>query len=285
MFKTMKCTRVEKFLPLYTAGDLTGSTRCRRAVEQHLATCEPCRRAALEYQESRELFRAAALSTDFDDAFYEELRSSVLARIRRDRWRLTPPSAFPGRFGARFAYAASLVLLALAAALALHAYMRRTPEGGARQNVIADAKREQSPAPPMSESSPAARPRSGDVQTPRPLVESARGTTGKARRAAKSSFPQPGANDESAQNGSPARSQTTSRMLATNARKPLVPATAATARKRIAEMAATVNSSNGVSGGTTAQPGVSRIEIQTSDPNIRIIWLSPGTEDTAGTLK
>jgi hypothetical protein len=43
---------------------------------------------------------------------------------------------------------------------------------------------------------------------------------------------------------------------------------------------------DGISGATTAaQPGVSRIEIQTSDPNIRIIWLSPGTEDPAGTLK
>ena len=30
--------------------------------------------------------------------------------------------------------------------------------------------------------------------------------------------------------------------------------------------------------GTAAQPEVSRIEIQTSDPNIRIIWLSPKIE-------
>lgn len=281
MFKTMKCTRVEKFLPLYTAGDLKGSRR-RRAVEQHLAACALCRRAALEYQESREMFRAAALSTDFDDAFYEELRSSVLARIRRDRGRLAPPSAFPGRFGARFSYAASLVLLALVAALALHAYMRRTPEGGARQNAIADAKRAQPPAPALTESSAPARPRSGDVQTPRPFGESARETTGKRRRAAESSFPQPGANAERARNGSAARLRMTGRTPATDARKPLVPATAATARKGVAEMAAT---GVGVSAGTIARPGVSRIEIQTSDPNIRIIWLSPDTGDPAGTLK
>lgn len=284
MFKTMRCTRVEKFLPLYTAGDLTGGRR-RRAVEQHLATCEACRRAALEYQESRELFRAAAaLSTDFDGAFYEELRSSVLARIRHDRT-LAPPSAFTGRFGARLVYAASLVSLALAAALALDAYMRRTPEGGARQNVFADAKRVQPPTPALLESSDAARPRSDDVPTPRPSGEFARGTTGKARRAAKSSFTQRGVNIESAQNGSPARLRMTSRTPATtNARDTLAPTTAvASVRGSVAEMAAA--GEGGRSGVTTAQAGVSRIEIQTSDPNIRIIWLSPATEDPAGTLQ
>jgi hypothetical protein len=275
----MKCARVEKFLPLYAAGDLAGGRR-GRAIEKHLAACAQCRRTALEYQESRELFRAAALSPDFDGAFYDELRSSVLARIKRDRT-LAPPSAFPKLFGARLAYAASLALLVIAAALALSAYMRRTPEDGARQNVLAGAKTERAATPTMRESFVAARPRSDDVQAPRPVVESARGTTGAARRATKFSSLKPDANIERAQNGSATRLHLMSRTPAAVARNTHAPTAAATARSSVGETAAARD------GGevTIAQPGVSRIEIQTSDPNIRIIWLSPDTKDPAGTLK
>jgi hypothetical protein len=280
----MKCTRVEKFLPLYAAGDLTGRRR-ERAVEQHLAACAPCRRAAAEYQASRELFRAAALSPDFDGAFYEELRSSVLARIKRDRT-LAPPSGFSKLFAARFAYAASLALLLLVAALALHSYTRRTPEDDARQKMIAAANRER-PATAATIETPAETRTQSDVRpTTRPFEESARRTTNRSeRRASKSSLSEPGGNIESARNGSLPSLNTTPRTPSTARRNPLAPTVAAivaTTRKNAGEMAAT---RGGVDGATAAQPEVSRIEIQTSDPNIRIIWLSPQTGDTARPLK
>ncbi|MCA1564518.1 MAG: zf-HC2 domain-containing protein [Acidobacteria bacterium] len=280
----MKCIRVEKFLPLYAAGDLTGRRR-ERAVEKHLATCEPCRRAAAEYQASRELFRAAALSPDFDGAFYEELRNSVLARIRRDRT-LAPPSGFSRLFNARLAYAASLALLLVAAALALHNYSRRAPEDGARQKMIADANRER-PATPAAIKTPAeTRTQSGERPAPRPSDEPARAATGRERRAAKSSLSKPGGNIENARKGSPPSLNTMARTPSNARRNPLAPAVAAVAaaRGKAGEIAATSGGGGG-DGGTAPQPEVSRIEIQTSDPNIRIIWLSPHAEDAARPLK
>jgi hypothetical protein len=276
----MKCTRVEKFLPLYAAGDLTGRRR-ERAVEQHLAACESCRRAAAEYRASRELFRAAALSPDFDGAFYEELRNSVLARIRRDRT-LAPPSGFSRLFNARFAYAASLALLLVAATLALHSYTRRTPEDGARQKMIAGANRERPAAPAAIKTQAETRTQNDERPAPRPFEEHARRTTGRQRRTAKSSLSSPGGNIENARDSSPPGLNTTTRTASNARRNPLAPWVAAVAaRGNGGEIAAT----GGGDGGTAAQPEVSRIEIQTSDPNIRIIWLSPGAEDAARPLK
>jgi hypothetical protein len=73
----------------------------------------------------------------------------------------------------------------------------------------------------------------------------------------------------------------TSRTPSTVRRNPLAPVSGATERANAQEIATT----NGSGGEMNAQPEVSRIEIQTSDPNIRIIWLTPATETPAQPLK
>jgi len=65
-------------------------------------------------------------------------------------------------------------------------------------------------------------------------------------------------------------------------RNPLAPDTGGTKQATSPQELATGSSGGG--GAATAQTEVSRIEIQTSDPNIRIIWLSPVT-DSASPLK
>lgn len=276
MFKTMNCTRVEKFLPLYVADDLTGRRR-KRAVENHLAACERCHRAAAEYHASRELFRASALPSDFDDAFYEEIRNSVLARVASDRT-LAPPRALPGIFDMRLAYAASLALLFVVAALSLHSYMRRAPEEGARPKTIANAKHERPAIPATIKTQPASRPDANDRQTP----PTAREATGAERRAKSKSSPQvPRENIERAGNKATTVAPGERRTPLHGGRNPRAPIVAATARANVVEMAA---ATTGL-GETNTRPEVSRIEIQTSDPNIRIIWLSPVAEDAARPLK
>ena len=280
----MKCTRVEKFLPLYVASDLAG--RRERAVENHLAACEKCRLAAVAYRASRELFHAAALSPDFDGAFYEELRSSVLARITRDRRRPAPPRGFFTLFDARLAYAASLVLFFIAAALALHSYTRGASEEGAQQQqqLIAATNRGRTATPAMSETPPSAQPGDDKRPTPRPAHESARGASSNARRgAAKSSLPAARVHIERARNEAQPGLPSTSHAPYQVKRNPHATVIAATLTTRAAEeMAATLA---GVRIGTSAPRGVSRIEMQTSDPNIRIIWLAPETEAPARPLK
>ena len=288
----MKCTRVEKFLPLHVAGDLAGRRR-RRAVEQHLAACARCRLAAAEYHASRELFRAAALSPDFDDAFYEEIRNSVLARIRHDRT-LAPPSGFFRLFDTRLAYAASLSLLLVVAALALHAYTRRTSVDGTARKMIAHANREglTTPAPIMP--SPPARPGSGGTSTsPRALDEAARETTASERRALKSTLPGTRTHVERARDEArpslPPTGHTPSH-AGINRPAPAVAAVVTTAQALLKEPVATaqtVATKSAVAGGvvTDTQPEVSRIEIQTADPDIRIIWLLPAAGDATQPLK
>ncbi|MDQ1524225.1 MAG: hypothetical protein QOE47_2149 [Pyrinomonadaceae bacterium] len=288
----MKCTRVEKFLPLHVAGDLAGRRRAR-AVERHLAACDRCRHAADGYHASRELLRAATLPEEFDDAFYEEIRSNVLARITRDRrpWLAPPaPRRAPALFAARYAYAASLALLCVAAALALHSYMRRMSEDDIRQRMIATVNDERptptatlSKTPTAIKTPQATRPDGDDrITLPRPLKEFARGTTNAGRRAVKSSM-KSDAKVENARNGSSPGLHMTSRAPSTAVRNPTTMVAAATAQAN-AEASAATGASNS-SEQATAAPEVSRIEIQTSDPNIRIIWLSPVAEETARPLK
>lgn len=250
----MKCTRAEKFLPLYVAGDLAGRRTARR-VASHLATCERCRAVAEEYDASRNLVCAVAtLPPDFDGAFYEELRRSVLAEIKRERPRLAPPApaGFASLFNtARFAYAASLVLIiAAVAALSLYSYLGRKSEDAARpQNVIADVNRERTGTPSA---------------TATPL--STQAPTGGARQTVRQR-----------------RVDLLKHTPAHAKRNPPAPEIVAAPGEHAAEIAR--NSSGNSGGETTVAPEVSRIEIQTSDPNIRIIWLSPKPDAVAQPLK
>jgi hypothetical protein len=277
----MKCTRVEKFLLLYVAGDLAGRRRAR-AIEKHLAACEQCRLAASDYRASRELFRAATLSPDFDRAFYDEIRDSVLARIKSDRTLAPPaPFGFPRLFNARLAYAASLAVLIIVAALALHSYPRRTPEEGAQRKMIATANHAEPATPATINTAQPTRPRSDDLPTPSSFDERARATANKERRAPKSLLPTTRANTERARNEAQPRLSLAQSMPSRLARNPPMQTAAATARANAGEVAPAFVGA----GASDATPEVSRIEMQTSDPNIRIIWLSPAKEETARPLK
>ena len=279
MFKSMNCMRVEKFLPLHVAGDLTGGRR-RRAVERHLAACERCRRAAAEHQASLEMFRAATLPPDFDGAFYEEIRNSVLARIRRDHT-LAPPRALFRLANARLAYAASLALLVLAATLALHSYTRRAHEVGERQKMIAAVKPEQAATPAAIKTRPSSRPADDGRSSPRAFRESARGASDARRRSLGLSPPHTSANGEHARREAQQSRDAAHRAPSLARRNPLAPPPpdAATERAGATEIAGAGDVKN------AQQSEVSRIEIQTSDPNIRIIWLSPATEESARPLQ
>jgi hypothetical protein len=274
----MRCTRVEKFLPLYVAGDLAGR-RAGRRVTNHLATCERCRGAAEEYEASRNLLRVAAtLPPDFDGAFYEELRRSVLTEIKREHTRLAPPARIASLFNARFAYAASLAfLLAVVAALSLHSYVGRTSVDTAppQKHMIADTNHERSgttEATPVSTQA-----KEGGRQTLSPLVETTRENKKHGSQVAQLSSSQRRANNGRAQNETQRSVNSLKHTASYAKRNPLAPVVAATAENK--EQIASINVA------TDAVPEVSRIEIQTADPNIRIIWLSPKPDATEQPLK
>lgn len=244
----MSCGRAEKLMPLYAAGDLPAGRR-QRAVAAHVAGCASCAALAAEYRASREWARTSDDVPEFGEEFYERLRAGVLDRVNRDTRPAAPErpaSFFPAIFaGRRLAYAASLALATCALALAL--YLGRDDAGRPQRNDVAVA-------PPAGNSitpPPPAVPTPDAERQPTPDASPAGRQTAQPR--------------PKTAGGSFKRTPTLRRPPSDAARAPELTAAANDAARR------------GV-----AQPAlregpisVARIEIQTADPNIRIIWLAP----------
>ncbi|MBA3322873.1 MAG: zf-HC2 domain-containing protein, partial [Pyrinomonadaceae bacterium] len=126
MFSRTVCARTAKRLPLYLSSEL--KPRAAHTVAAHLEACENCRALASEYRTSQEWIKQAARQVDFADEFYEQLRQSVLTRIKEQN--LTPPASFfPAHFWQQrpaFA-AAALIVILLTAALAAQLVFRQLP--------------------------------------------------------------------------------------------------------------------------------------------------------------
>lgn len=289
----MRCTSVEKFLPLYVAGDLAGQ-RAERRVTNHLATCERCRGLATGYEASRNLVRdAATLPPDFDGAFYEELRSSVLAEIRRGGTRLAPPApraVFAAFFNARFAYAASLAfLIATLAALSLQSYKGRKFADDTRQNTLADANRERTVTPQATATPLPTGATSGERQTLSPINDRTREDENKGSQLANlPSSPKRRAKEDNVRNEAQRSVNLAEHTPSRAQQNPLAPIIAPPPQNTAVNATANAQEiarGGGDGGGATDAPEVSRIEMQTSDPNIRIIWLSPRPDAVVQPLK
>ena len=250
MLTSMTCGRARQLMPLYAAGDLAG-WRARR-VAAHVGGCDSCRRLAAEFAATREWARAASEPPEFGAEFYEGLRQSVLEEIRRDGRpagsRRSPLLAALG--GRRLAYAASFALALVACALAIHFHLRRatdapqSPLAAATPTNINEVPRPATtPARKAQEEPQPTTPRDDGQRRPRPKIQNAAGG-GSVRKGL--TLPRN------------AKRETAGRELiagATPEREPRRAAVAEAVRPKTGEVA--------------------RIEIQTADPNIRIIWLTP----------
>lgn len=76
----MNCDHVDELLPLYTGGDL--ETERWRLVETHLQSCARCARAAAEYAEVKQLWQEFE-PPQFSDAVYAGIRRQVLNEIEQ----------------------------------------------------------------------------------------------------------------------------------------------------------------------------------------------------------
>lgn len=116
-------THVLDQLPLWVEGDL--SPEAAAAVDRHLAGCPACREAADRLRQSQAWLREA-LASPFDAADQDQLRQTVMERIR------TEP--LPG--AARRA-ALTPALLAAAAVLVVAVLTWNRPQGKAAPNPVA----------------------------------------------------------------------------------------------------------------------------------------------------
>lgn len=76
----MNCECYEQPIALWIAGDLTPVQFIE--IEAHLNSCQECRRFADELRDSQKLLRAAALD-EFPEAMLADLRRSVMTEVRR----------------------------------------------------------------------------------------------------------------------------------------------------------------------------------------------------------
>jgi hypothetical protein len=272
----LACARARQLLTLHVAGDLP--TNATQAVARHLAACPSCRAEADAYAASRAWLQVGAQAV-FEDEFYDDMRAAVLRQIARRQTPAPPQRAalFAPLVGRRPVYAlASLALLALVAAATWFAFMQRANE--TPQPIAARA----TPPPVVAPTAPDAPPH---VLTP-PHDNVARETGGQRAQTGNG-------NDEASPHQRRAR------------RSPIAPAgaTASTPSRHVAQAGNThaaphdflppdlpnefmpheVEPPTAQPARVAARVEVARIEFQTADPNIRIIWLAPAPPDADAT--
>lgn len=132
----MNCTQVEKFLALYAGHDLSG--RREQAIATHLQTCTACAGAVADYREARELVRGLTPPAVSDDV-YSEIRNSVWRLIEGE----SKPSLFQSLavwFRPRFVWTAAVAALLITVSVAGVYFVAK--RSSTRPETIADKPKE-----------------------------------------------------------------------------------------------------------------------------------------------
>lgn len=252
--RTLNCKRAAGMISLYVAGDLRGAPE--REVATHLAACEACRRLAEKFSESSSLLTQACTPPEFGAEFYSGIRCAVLGGITRDRI-LSKPSLFRPRW----LYATAFAAIVIASGVVLQQFAgtgRETPPGLALAPTATDQ--------PTS--------RSSEVRSPRKL----HGLPGTLRAPSNKVLALANRHGSSRHfEGMRKPFALVTAQAARDSRTQIEPAVQASTRAvpNAAESVTLAGRPSSSSSGRASASQVSRIEIQTSDPNIRIIWLMP----------
>lgn len=239
----MRCTTIEKLLPLYVEGDIREGEASK--VQAHLSSCDMCRHVAEEFRVSQNLVHAYD-APEFDEEFYEQLRATVLTGINYVQ--PARPSFFETLrplFLKRQAVATACLLFLLTFGAFYGLLYRRLSNSSSYMVAIERGLGEINPGQfaPSPGDRNAAAPTGAIIEgNARPLSFNPRsGSRQKVR-----SGGQDNAQREESTSGNN-------------------DAATATAQARTGNSGAT---------DTASTQAVARMEIQTSDPNIRIIWLA-----------
>jgi hypothetical protein len=129
----MLCTHAEKLIPLLAGDDLPA--READALRRHLKSCSNCRRLAAEFEESRDWLRGFA-APQFDDVELNDMRDSVLRDIGRIENRSQWLQWIVPGLNLRFALATSLALLLLGGLIGLMINRRQPPRHDPESNKV-----------------------------------------------------------------------------------------------------------------------------------------------------
>lgn len=237
----MNCRRVEELISLFVENDLGESES--QAVSLHLASCESCGALLNQYRDSQTWMRSQA-TTEFSDDFFDEIRRSVLANIE-EKPRANWVQMIIERLRPYPLMAATAALLVLVGAVALYAYLGKEAASPNSKQVAGAPgqpdQQDEETAPDNEENTRESKePENQYKRLPRPRRHPAA-----VARKQKSDeiLPQPV--------GGPGM---VSRDLRSGSTEN------ADIKKKM--------------------EGMTRIEIHTKDPNIRIIWFAPKSDDS-----
>ena len=129
----MNCKQIEKLLPLYVGRDL--DARSERLVTAHVESCDACSAAASEYRQTRELLQEFAPPA-FSEDVYAGIRQNVWRQIESESTTVSMSELIAGWFRPRVIWAAASALLV--AVLVLGIFLignRSTPQQKAAGNA------------------------------------------------------------------------------------------------------------------------------------------------------
>jgi hypothetical protein len=121
----MNCTHIKRLIPLYVGGDL--NTQQVAGVRKHIETCERCRDLVAEFEESQNWLRDFT-APQFDEAVFENLGNAVREEIARVESRPSLFDLLTPIWSLRSVIAASLVLALLTAGLLLYTNRPKSPD-------------------------------------------------------------------------------------------------------------------------------------------------------------
>jgi hypothetical protein len=250
----MNCNRFEKLIPLYVEGDL--DTDDLHRVAEHVRGCHSCARLANHYQASQAWLHTLT-PPELDEAFFSELKQSVMQEIHSRKAR---PSFFQWfAWQWKPAYAVAVLLLLLFGALAFYVQSNRqsvSPNPG-------DFAGQGGPTTPQPE------PKNAPPENPAPKPEPEKPET-LNENLANNTKPQ----------ASPRHREKAPKVNPTPVN--LAPIVEAQISLRDHDE---INAEEMSEFGTfISSAEMTRIEIQTGDPNIRIIWFAPKTVELPKTM-
>ena len=237
----MNCRRVEKLIPLYVEGDLVSRSSDR--VASHLESCGRCNWLADEYRESQSWLRSSG-TPEFDEAFLGGFKAGVLGRIAQANSKPSLLASLMQKWSRRQVFALSAATLIVVGVVVFYIYKATTNE---KRSVI-EATTQMPEGDTVSPIEPR-QPRDTGMAPEAGLKESRRA---KNRGAIKARAAVP--------------------LIPVQAFEPLQPTQA---RAGEGSGPGVVDPSIERPGGGDNSSQMLRIEIQTSDPNIRIIWFAP----------
>ena len=232
----MNCKQVEKFLPLYEGREV--SARRAQLITEHLAECASCTEAARDYDDARELMHTVEAPT-FGDDFYADIRRNVWRKIEAES-RPSLIAAMTAWLQPGFIWTAAALLVAVSVAGVYFAAKRLTPRPDVHASV-----------PEVL------------VPTEKPLSENHGG-----------SFSNPDKKPEPRRQADlPRRERRQGRIVAPDRPNPTVAYSSDAQVMRI-EPPSTIIGTDNLDFNSGSSSKILRMELQTRDPNIRIIWFT-----------